>query len=348
MSQRRTKLPTKPSLSNPPSVLVPRGGGGGRHGRTKLAAASAPIVFDNGPLWLGSAVIVAINALGWCISAVAPQCHYHVDFLGCIAFAVAAQVLSLRFVPTTVIPTGGFNLRIWCSATAVTLWSVRLATFLLYRIIQKGHDGRVEGVLATPGWAAVFWIISAAWGVLCSLPYLLGTTSSVKVSASSVHQVALFMGAILFAVGFATETVADYQKWTFKQKHPSGQFCNVGLWSISQHPNWLGNLLLWSGIFVMNAPALIDPTAWSSSSSQFPYLHRLWKRIWSVRRLALALLGPAFMWSLFHAQARGRMLGESLQATMDRYGYGNDPVFTKYVDTTPLIVPNPLEWFRAR
>lgn len=136
----------------------------------------------------------------------------------------------------------------------------------------------------------------------------------------------------MFASGFLMEMIADYQKWHFKQSHP-GEFCNVGVWNLSQHPNWFGNLLLWSGIYVMNAPALINPQANIS----------IWKKY---GRLAVAALGPLFLFALFEGQATGAILGDSFRANQEKYGYGKDPSYTKYIDTVPVLFPNPLKWWK--
>jgi steroid 5-alpha reductase family enzyme len=322
MSLRRTVVPRTTKSTTRTTTTSVRGGSGSS--TTKLSAAVPP--FNNAPLWLGSGIIVAANALGFGITLVAPAFHYHVDLLGTGAFAAAA-------LPTFLYSKN--NQRVQWSSAAVMTWSVKLASFLLYRVLQTDHDTRLDAILATPSSAAGFWIVSAAWGLLCSLPHALGTTA-----AATGNPIVLRAGAALYGVGLLTETLADYQKWIFKQQHP-GQFCNTGLWSISQHPNWLGNLLLWSGIFVMNAPALIDRAAWTTSTKA-----SLWNKVWSCRRLALALIGPAFMWTLFDAQATGKLLN-SLEASKARHGYGEDPLFTNYIDTTPLIFPNPLMWFRS-
>jgi hypothetical protein len=126
-------------------------------------------------------------------------------------------------------------------------------------------------------------------------------------------------GAMLYGVGLLIETFADGQKYFFKQAHP-GQFTNVGLWSISQHPNFFGNLVLWAGIFVMNAPAMIDP---------LPKNVSLWKRIWACRRLVVSLLGPWFMWTLFSGQAKGT-LSKTMELASSKYG--NDPAYSRFVN----------------
>jgi steroid 5-alpha reductase family enzyme len=51
----------------------------------------------------------------------------------------------------------------------------------------------------------------------------------------------------LFGVVF--ETTADFQKYKFK-KDPAnkGKFIDVGLWSVSRHPNYFGEIAVWLGV----------------------------------------------------------------------------------------------------
>jgi hypothetical protein len=90
---------------------------------------------------------------------------------------------------------------------------------------------------------------------------------------------------------------------------------------------------LWTGIFVMNAPALIEPASPTNGKQTW------WILIWRYRRVGLALLGPWFLWSLFDGEATGKLLPDGLEQTRNRYGYGRDEAYTQYVDTTPLIIP---------
>lgn len=54
----------------------------------------------------------------------------------------------------------------------------------------------------------------------------------------------------LQVVGLTLETVADLQKSQFKgQVGQRNKWCNVGLWSLFTHPNYLGELLFWYGTF---------------------------------------------------------------------------------------------------
>ncbi len=130
-------------------------------------------------------------------------------------------------------------------------------------------------------------------------------------------------------LGLAIETLADAQKFGFKNSHP-GQFCNVGLWSISQHPNFFGNFVLWAGIFLMNLPALIDPAPVAAANGS------IMSRVWSYRRFMVALISPIFMWTLFNGQAQGTATNAN---ALGAAKYGSDPAYAKYITEVPKIIP---------
>jgi hypothetical protein len=131
----------------------------------------------------------------------------------------------------------------------------------------------------------------------------------------------------------AIETVADYQKWNFKQEHSGTEFCQTGLWSMSQHPNYFGEILVWSGIFIVNAPSLVERAYPGDSTA---------RRLSCYWRVALAVLGPLFVCASLAAQANGS-LSNAVELAHAKYGYGTNFVYTKYVDNVPLIVPSPFE-----
>jgi steroid 5-alpha reductase family enzyme len=322
----RTNKATRPVSSNGGPPPIPRGGGSGPNGSASTVprGGAANSIFDNTNMFYGQAIIIGANVLGLLMS-LTTNSHLHVDLLGTGAFAVSAlPTLLNKSLPD----------RVRLSSAAVFTWSSKLAAFLFYRILQTGHDGRLDDILAHPLYATGFWTFSMAWGILCTLPHSLGTTSSMPGSP-----IALRLGCALFGLGLLTETTADYQKTVFKLAHP-GQFCDTGLWSLSQHPNWFGNMVLWSGIFLMNAPALIEPLAAKAGVNTMT----VWKNMLRYKRIGLAFVSPIFMLYLFSGQANGSIT-ESVKLSYERYGYGKNDAFTKYIDTTPLIFPNPLKWF---
>mmetsp|Transcript_15269 Transcript_15269/g.28998 ORF Transcript_15269/g.28998 Transcript_15269/m.28998 type:complete len:299 (+) Transcript_15269:81-977(+) len=291
-----------------------------------LSNAGSLIVSSN-PTFLSQQIVVGLNVLGFGISLAQPHSHYHVDLLGTGAFALSTLPSLLASAKGTV------PARITWTSAAVATWSVKLASFLFYRVLQRGSDARMDAIMENPVYCAGFWTYSAAWGVLCSLPYSLGLAT-----ASVGNPLLVKAGLGIFGLGLAIETMADYQKWQHKQKNPD-KHCNTGVWALSQHPNYFGNLVLWLGILVSNASVLyVPPTVTSPNVLQ---------RLWACRRWALALAGPVFMWRLFDGQARGYILPDSFEALRKKHGYGTNPEYTKYVDETPLIVPNPSQWFKT-
>ena len=247
--------------------------------------------------------------------------HVHLDLVGTGAFAIAA----IPYLRSSV-----SHIR-WSSA-AIFLWGTKLALFLFYRATKVKHDSRLTDVLSTTQGAFQFWFITLVWNVIASLPYLIGLGSDRD------NSVALVSGGILYSVGLAIESLADFQKYIFKQQQSAAaasQFCNVGLWKYCQHPNWFGNLLLWTGILVMNLPALIDPLP-AAVGTDNGVASGLLIRLWSVRKLILACLGPGFLWLLFNGQATGSITSAVELANAK---YGKDPEYVKYVKDVPLIIP---------
>lgn len=282
------------------------------------------VVIHNGPTFLSQQIILGLNALGYGISLVAPHSHYHVDLLGTGAFALSTvPSLLAAAAGKTADATAAPPSRIVWTSVAVATWSVKLAGYLLYRVVARGGDARMNEIMEHPVYAAGFWAYSALWGIVCSLPYSLGLGGT----TAAGNPLLLTAGLGIFGVGLAIETAADYQKYVFRKEHP-GKFCNTGVWSISQHPNYFGNIVLWLGILVANSSVLYVPPPATATDPT------VWERIWACRRWAVALIGPAFMMNLFYSQAQGTLLADSFQAERKKYGYGTDPVYTKYIDGT--------------
>ena len=83
------------------------------------------------------------------------------------------------------------------------------------------------------------------WGVSLPIVYLN------SVDDPSEMSVVDSIGAALAGVGFLMEWVADVQKHRFRADPlNSGKVCNVGLWSVTRHPNYFGK------------PADVDMPVW--------------------------------------------------------------------------------------
>lgn len=56
-------------------------------------------------------------------------------------------------------------------------------------------------------------------------------------------------GVVLFAIGFVMESVSDAQKYRFRSTHDGFAVCNEGLFAISRHPNYFGEIIIQFGNF---------------------------------------------------------------------------------------------------
>jgi steroid 5-alpha reductase family enzyme len=69
------------------------------------------------------------------------------------------------------------------------------------------------------------------------------------------------LGLAVTAGAVALETIADEQLRTFRLGNPPpGTILDTGLWSLCRHPNYLGELSFWWGLYLFGVAA--DPTWW--------------------------------------------------------------------------------------
>jgi steroid 5-alpha reductase family enzyme len=84
-----------------------------------------------------------------------------------------------------------------------------------------------------------YYSLQAVWVWTVSLPVTVvnGIDRDPSVQAADI------IGWIMWSVGVSVEATADQQKLTFKNAPENrGKWCNVGLWNISRHPNYFGEV----------------------------------------------------------------------------------------------------------
>ncbi|KAG0357945.1 hypothetical protein BGZ54_000109, partial [Gamsiella multidivaricata] len=66
------------------------------------------------------------------------------------------------------------------------------------------------------------------------------------------------LGLVVWGMGFAFEVVANYQKQRWRKdigKNYKQSFISHGLWSLSRHPNYFGECVLWFGSYLLSSSA---------------------------------------------------------------------------------------------
>ncbi len=129
----------------------------------------------------------------------------------------------------------------------VSIWGIRLSVYLFIRILKTGKDKRFDGVREDFKRFASFWILQAISIFIILLPTTYILISNENMSLNWISSI----GLILAVVGILIEGVADSQKFIFKNEVKNrGKWISTGLWKYSRHPNYLGEIMMWVGVFV--------------------------------------------------------------------------------------------------
>jgi steroid 5-alpha reductase family enzyme len=154
-------------------------------------------------------------------------------------------------------------------AACILLWTIRLGSFLFMRIHKAGEDKRFREIKPAPTRFFMTWTLQGMWVSICSMCALTAIASTNGVVQNSLF----FIGLLVFVVGFVFEIIADMQKSNFRKdpKHKD-QFIQEGLWAYSRHPNYFGEITLWTGIAIMSLSSLSGGQYITLISPLFTYL----------------------------------------------------------------------------
>jgi steroid 5-alpha reductase family enzyme len=187
----------------------------------------------------------------------------------------------------------------------VILWAGRLGTFLFTRIAKDGEDKRFRTIKPDIAQFFMTWTLQGMWVSLCSLCAITGIASETGIIVNNIF----YIGLVMFIGGFAIEIVADQQKTAFRAiPENRNKYITSGLWSRSRHPNYFGEITLWTGVAVMSF----------SSLSGIEYL---------------TLISPIFTYLLLVKISGVRMLEGRGQKT-----WGNDEDYIAYMKNTPMVM----------
>eukprot|EP00188_Purpureofilum_apyrenoidigerum_P003928 Plantae.Rhodophyta-Purpureofilum_apyrenoidigerum.ctg4260.p1 GENE.Plantae.Rhodophyta-Purpureofilum_apyrenoidigerum.ctg4260~~Plantae.Rhodophyta-Purpureofilum_apyrenoidigerum.ctg4260.p1 ORF type:complete len:314 (+),score=61.13 Plantae.Rhodophyta-Purpureofilum_apyrenoidigerum.ctg4260:45-944(+) len=221
------------------------------------------------------------------------------DFAGGTGFALAALLtflLNQTYYPTQIAVT-----------VMVLVWSLRLALFLLYRIIKWGEDNRFDSLRENPLKLAGFWAGQFMWNFVVSLVTIAINSADYRTGITALEIVAY----IFWSIGLIIEVVADIQKSKFKaSKEGKNHWCDVGLWKYSRHPNYFGEMLVWWSLFVSGM------------------------RVYNATWRWVAVLSPLFTMATL-------LFGSGVSIAEDRYNskFGSDTDYLKYKYETSNLIP---------
>ena len=146
----------------------------------------------------------------------------------------------------------------------VVIWAVRLSSFLYFRIHRTGKDGRFDQLKTSPIRFLVPWTIQGLWVFLTMIVVIVINSQTGSAPALGIWDA---VGLSIWLLGFSIEVVADNQKTVFNtEPNNQGKWIDSGMWSYSRHPNYLGEILLWTGIacFGISCFTGLERVAWIS------------------------------------------------------------------------------------
>lgn len=179
------------------------------------------------------------------IPAYINQTEKFYDLTGSIAY-LAVVWLAVLLTPVV-------DARAWLLLAMVSIWTIRLGTFLFRRIRAAGEDRRFRDIKPSFGRFLLAWTVQGLWVSLTLAAALAAITAMTRQDLG----VFALMGTLVWLLGFGIEVIADRQKSAFRaDPQNAGKFINVGLWSWSRHPNYFGEILLWIGVAIIAIPVL--------------------------------------------------------------------------------------------
>lgn len=148
----------------------------------------------------------------------------------------------------------------------------------------------------------------AIW-ITCAILYLLQVLPVMfRLQNGAADNVWLGVGVVVMVCGIALESAADLQKNLAKKANPN-RFVDTGLFRIVRCPNYLGELVFWTGVVLSGIGAVAGAGQWG-----------------------LALLGYLGIVYVMFSGARRLEIRQNKR-------YGNDPEYREYAKTVPILLP---------
>lgn len=219
-------------------------------------------------------VLAAAGAMGWAGSQGGTRVWGVPVFAMAVAWIFLVQILafipawtkrtekfydltgSLTYITTilgALFLSANFDFAAILITVSVTVWAGRLGPFLFRRVRKAGKDDRFDEIKQSLLRFLNVWMIQGLWISI--------TLSAALAAVTALNQPPLsaltIVGFLIWISGFALEVVADAQKSRFRADPANrDEFIRAGVWSWSRHPNYFGEIVLWSGVALMALPAL--------------------------------------------------------------------------------------------
>ena len=261
LSPRRDTFAQTTSMDMNLFASIPRGGGGGGD---IIAAGTAAL--QSGPLG-----VVAL--WGVASAVVVPLTMYRQGYSFSVGygFSVMAMAMALLqvFQPTAPVP--------FTMVATTVFYGFRLGSFLALRNASVASKAeQMKSFDKSPRLARIPLALGVAlFYAFMTLPALYACRAG---PLEGIPQVISMVGAVVAVLGAVMEAIADSHKFLVKRQSnssSSGAGDTVdnfvgptgGVYQICRHPNYLGELLFWGGLFIGGTPTFgTSVIAWIAST----------------------------------------------------------------------------------
>jgi len=245
--------------------------------------------------WLLFAICMVVSSIGfknyvWFIS------------LG-YGFSIAAEGLAMLLLYGQDLTPG----TILCCVLFM-IYGCRLGGYLAYREFKsssykKNMTGEIKDGKTVP-----FGVKIAIW-VTCAVLYVTQFAAVYyRLHNGAGTNVWTYVGAAVMVFGIVLESAADIQKNNAKKINPR-RFVDTGLYRIVRCPNYLGEMIFWTGVLISGIGAISGVGQW-----------------------IVVLVGYIGIIFVMFSGARRLEIRQNKN-------YGKDPEYQQYVKTVPILVP---------
>ena len=226
-------------------------------------------------------------------------------------FAVAGggiAVLVMALVNGTEAP-------IWVLLVQAALflaYGIRLSGFLLVRELKnitfKKTDVAKDTLAKNGEKKMPFFVLFTIWVSVAVLYTAQVSPMLFRVANNSKEIIVAAVGFGISLGGLILETIADNQKSAQKKERPD-MVATKGLYRMCRCPNYLGEIIFWTGVFVSGIPCYVGAGQW----------------------ITAVLAYICIVYIMFNGAQRLE------KRQMARYG--NDEEYNTYANKTPIIIP---------
>lgn len=246
-------------------------------------------------VWILLAVCAVLSAVGF---------YRFVYFLSVgYGFAVTGAGVAIL-----VLYGSGMSIWGWVLCALLAVYGIRLGGFLLWREIKSASYRKTLNEATGNGKPIPLFVKVVIW--LCVVVMYAMQVSPVFYRAvnGDAGGPAAVAGACIMVLALVLESTADKQKSAAKKENPH-RFCDTGLYRFVRCPNYLGEVLFWTGVLISGIGVL---QGWAQ---------------WTVAVIGYLLI----VYVMFSGAKR-------LEIRQNK-NYGADPAYRTYADTTPILLP---------